>query len=275
MNMMQNAAAGTIRASLRYPAFRRLLSALAVSQIGDWIHNLALAPPVCNWTHWAGAATVARVVPIVVLGPLGGAIADRFDQRLIMTVPDTSRLTPCCWHSPRQRTCHFCSRRRPPQRRPWRPRPAWDVSPPPRRGWSMTRTCQARTRPVGGHLHRCRGWARARGRRAPVRVPCWPPVQHGHLRAVRTRGRVDASGPGLPGPPVAAQPHRRSGTDQDRARPAARSSGTMPAQVETGVIGRRMQNWTIGSGRTTLGDRCAELVLGAICTKRTAPRPCN
>jgi hypothetical protein len=96
MNMMQNAAAGTIRASLRYPAFRRLLSALAVSQIGDWIHNLTLVPLACNWTHWAGAATVAQVVPIVVLGPLGSAIADRFGQRLIMIVSDTSRLAPCC-----------------------------------------------------------------------------------------------------------------------------------------------------------------------------------
>jgi hypothetical protein len=194
MNMMQNTAARTIRASLRYPAFRRLLSALAVSQIGSWIHNLALVPPVCSWTHWADVATVARVVPIVVLGPLGGAIADRFDRRLIMIVSDTSRLARCCccWHSPPQRTCQFCSRRRPLQRRPWRPRPAWDVPPPRRRGWSMTRTCQARTRPGGGHLHRCRGWARARGRRAPVRgtvlAPCSTRLPSGCPHS-RSRGR--------------------------------------------------------------------------------------
>ena len=109
MNMMQNTAAGTIRASLRYPAFRRLLSALAVSQIGGWIHNLALVPPVCSWTHWAGVATVARVVPIVVLGPLGGAIADRLGQRLIMIVSDIARLARCCWHSPPQHTSRSCS----------------------------------------------------------------------------------------------------------------------------------------------------------------------
>jgi MFS family permease len=95
MNMVQNAAAGTIRASLRYPAFRRLLSALAVSQIGDWMYNLALVALVYSRTHsatWAGVATAARVVPIVVLGPLGGAIADRFDRRLIMIVSDIARL---------------------------------------------------------------------------------------------------------------------------------------------------------------------------------------
>ncbi len=95
MNMVQNAATGTIRASLRYPAFRRLLSALAVSQIGDWMYNLALVALVYSRTHsaaWVGVSTAARVVPIVVLGPLGGAIADRFDRRLIMIVSDLARL---------------------------------------------------------------------------------------------------------------------------------------------------------------------------------------
>ena len=40
--IIQNAPPGTIRAALRYPAFRWLLSALAVSQVGDWLYNLAL-----------------------------------------------------------------------------------------------------------------------------------------------------------------------------------------------------------------------------------------
>jgi hypothetical protein len=34
--------AGTIRGALRYPAFGRLLLALAVSQLGDWLYNLTL-----------------------------------------------------------------------------------------------------------------------------------------------------------------------------------------------------------------------------------------
>ena len=34
--------AGTIRGALRYTAFGRLLSALAVSQLGDWLYNLTL-----------------------------------------------------------------------------------------------------------------------------------------------------------------------------------------------------------------------------------------
>jgi MFS family permease len=90
-----NAPSGTIRAALRYPAFRYLLSALAVSQVGDWMYNLALVVLVYDRTHsalWAGITTAARIVPIVVLGPLGGVLADRFDRRRIMIVCDLARM---------------------------------------------------------------------------------------------------------------------------------------------------------------------------------------
>jgi MFS family permease len=87
--------AGTIRAALGYPAFRFLLAGLAVSQIGDWLYNLALVTLVYQRTGslmWAGVATGARVVPMVVLGPVGGVIADRFDRRRVMVVSDLLRL---------------------------------------------------------------------------------------------------------------------------------------------------------------------------------------
>jgi MFS family permease len=90
-----NAPSGTIRAALRYPAFRYLLSSLAVSQVGDWMYNLALVVLVYDRTHsalWAGLTTAARVVPVVVLGPLGGVLADRFDRRRIMIVCDLARM---------------------------------------------------------------------------------------------------------------------------------------------------------------------------------------
>jgi predicted MFS family arabinose efflux permease len=92
---IKNAPSGTIRAALRYPAFRWLLSALAVSQIGDWLYNLALVVLVYDRTHsaaWAGVTTAARVVPVVALGPLGGVLADRFDRRRIMIVSDLARM---------------------------------------------------------------------------------------------------------------------------------------------------------------------------------------
>ena len=92
---MTNAPSGTIRAALRYPDFRCLLSALAVSQVGDWLYNLALVVLVYDRTHsavWAGLTTAARVVPVVVLGPVGGVLADRFDRRRIMIICDLARV---------------------------------------------------------------------------------------------------------------------------------------------------------------------------------------
>ena len=92
---LYNPPAGTIRASLRYPAFRWLLSGLAVSQTGDWLYNLALVAMVYEGTHsamWVGITTAARVVPLVALGPLGGVIADRFDRRRLMAACDGIRL---------------------------------------------------------------------------------------------------------------------------------------------------------------------------------------
>ena len=92
---IRNAQAGTIRAALRYPAFRSLLAGLAVSQLGDWLYNLALVALVYERTDsvlWAGVTTAARVVPIVALGPLGGVVADRFDRRAVMVACDLIRL---------------------------------------------------------------------------------------------------------------------------------------------------------------------------------------
>jgi MFS family permease len=92
---MPNTPQGTIRAALGHTAFRRLLGGLAVSQLGDWLYNLALVTLVYSRTHsalWAGVTTAARVVPIVALGPLGGAIADRFDRRRLMIACDLIRL---------------------------------------------------------------------------------------------------------------------------------------------------------------------------------------
>jgi MFS family permease len=92
---IKNAPSGTIRAALRYPGFRWLLSGLAVSQTGDWLYNLALVVLVYQRTHsalWAGVTTAARVVPVVLLGPLGGVLADRFDRRRIMITCDLGRM---------------------------------------------------------------------------------------------------------------------------------------------------------------------------------------
>ena len=84
-----------MRAALRHRDFRRLLAGLAVSQVGDWLYNLALVVLVFDRTNsaaWVGVTTAARVLPIVILGPLGGALCDRVDRRRLMIGADVVRV---------------------------------------------------------------------------------------------------------------------------------------------------------------------------------------
>ncbi|MCU1671614.1 MAG: transporter [Blastococcus sp.] len=86
---------GSIRSSLRHRSFRRLLVALAVSQAGDWLYNVALLAFVYERTHsagWVAVTTAVRVVPVVLLGPIGGVLADRFDRRRLMVLSDLARV---------------------------------------------------------------------------------------------------------------------------------------------------------------------------------------
>jgi MFS family permease len=75
--------------------FRRLLVGLAVSQAGDWLYNLALLAFVYERTHsstWVGLTTAARVLPILICGPFGGVVADRYDRRKVMLASDAIRV---------------------------------------------------------------------------------------------------------------------------------------------------------------------------------------
>jgi MFS family permease len=74
---------------------RSLILASAASQIGDWLYNAALLAFVYSATGspaWVGAATVCRLVPYVVLGPVGGLLADRYDRRTVLLRGDLARL---------------------------------------------------------------------------------------------------------------------------------------------------------------------------------------
>ncbi|HEX5613778.1 MAG TPA: MFS transporter [Acidimicrobiia bacterium] len=85
---------GTLRAALRHPDFRRLTIASSVSQSGDWLYNVALAVFTYEATGsaaWVGVITVLRLVPYVVLAPIGGVIADRYPRRQVLMVSDLTR----------------------------------------------------------------------------------------------------------------------------------------------------------------------------------------
>jgi MFS family permease len=74
---------------------RVLIGASAASQVGDWLYNAALLAYVFDATHsavWVGAATLCRLLPYVLLGPLGGVVADRYPRRIVLVVGSLLRL---------------------------------------------------------------------------------------------------------------------------------------------------------------------------------------
>ena len=80
---------------LAVPGARALIGASAASQIGNWLYNAALLGYVYGATRsagWVGAATICRLVPYVLLAPVGGAIADRYRRRTVLLAGDALRM---------------------------------------------------------------------------------------------------------------------------------------------------------------------------------------
>lgn len=74
--------------------FRNLWLGQVVSQLGDWFNTIALFTLVLKLTgsgRAVGLVLVARFLPSVVLGPLSGVLADRFNRRHIMIASDAAR----------------------------------------------------------------------------------------------------------------------------------------------------------------------------------------
>ncbi|MEO8293820.1 MAG: MFS transporter [Actinomycetota bacterium] len=89
-----DAAPRGMRAPFRHRDFRLLTAGLAISQTGDWLYNVALLVLVLRATgsaSWVAAAGIVRLLPYVVLGPLGGFMADRYPRKQVMIVSDVLR----------------------------------------------------------------------------------------------------------------------------------------------------------------------------------------
>ena len=74
--------------------FHLLLASLGLSSMGDWLYNVALLALVFERTGsatWVALTTAARVLPVVVLGPLGGVLVDRYDRRRLIIASDLLR----------------------------------------------------------------------------------------------------------------------------------------------------------------------------------------
>ena len=83
---------------LRIPVFRRLWAAIAISSLGDWLGLLAttalaayLTKDSSNLAQGAAVSGVllTRLLPDLILGPIAGALVDRFDRRKVAVVGDT------------------------------------------------------------------------------------------------------------------------------------------------------------------------------------------
>ena len=87
------------RSVLSIPAFRRLWNSMAFSSFGDWLGLLAttaLAQQLANGNYSKANFAIAgvfivRLLPAVILGPIAGVIADRFDRRRLMITCDILR----------------------------------------------------------------------------------------------------------------------------------------------------------------------------------------
>ncbi len=77
------------------PEFRRLFLATVISLAGDWFSFVAVADLVTRLTGSAGAPAfvyAATVLPMFIVSPIAGSIADRYDRRTILVVADLVRV---------------------------------------------------------------------------------------------------------------------------------------------------------------------------------------
>ena len=92
-------AASESRSVLAIPAFRKLWNSMAFSSFGDWLGLLAttaMAQELSNGDYSKANFAIAgvfivRLLPAVILGPIAGVIADRFDRRRLMVFCDIFR----------------------------------------------------------------------------------------------------------------------------------------------------------------------------------------
>jgi MFS family permease len=72
----------------RHRAWATIWAGSFVSNVGTWMETVAIGVYVTQTTGqatWTGVVAALTYVPTVVLGPVGGALADRFDRRRYLT----------------------------------------------------------------------------------------------------------------------------------------------------------------------------------------------
>ncbi len=78
---------GNTFAAMRGPNFRRYITGQAISLVGTWMQTVAQSWLVLQLTGSAtaiGIVLALQTVPMLLLGPYGGVVADRSDKRKLM-----------------------------------------------------------------------------------------------------------------------------------------------------------------------------------------------
>lgn len=79
----------------QYPGFRRLWQARVASLMGDWFNTLALFAMLrelgANTPATIGILYIVKLLPMFLLGPAAGVIADRYNRASIMVITDILR----------------------------------------------------------------------------------------------------------------------------------------------------------------------------------------
>jgi len=72
-----------VRQTFAHRAFARYTAANGLSLIGFWVQRLAVGWLAWDLSHsgfWLGTVVFAELVPVIVIGPFGGVLADRFNR---------------------------------------------------------------------------------------------------------------------------------------------------------------------------------------------------
>ena len=73
--------------AFRHREYRLFWGAALISNAGQWLQNITIPYVLFDLTgreSWVGLATFVQFIPGVLLGPAGGALADRFERRRVL-----------------------------------------------------------------------------------------------------------------------------------------------------------------------------------------------
>src|ERR1700753_2582802 len=91
--MRPGAFGGKTFSSLRVPNYRLYFTGQSISLVGTWMQMTAQSWLVLTLTHSStdlGLAVALQALPVLLLGPYGGVVADRVDKRRLMIALQTA-----------------------------------------------------------------------------------------------------------------------------------------------------------------------------------------